>query len=103
MVLNNMTMDKLNWKSVMFLAVTIMLMGFGLSFWAINADHQILAITGLIVMITVCVSWWFWVMFVIRTIIECTNKTLTGIGEVKEHLGEVKALVQTVVPPQRDK
>ena len=78
----------------MFVAVIGMLLGLAVSMWGIGHDNAEAAWIGLITIGAVCVSWWFWVMFVIRTMIECSNKTQQGLGDIKQGIKEVKSLVR---------
>ena len=85
---------KIHWMTVMFVAVVGMLLGLAVSMWGIGHDNVQAAWIGLITIGAVCVSWWFWVMFVIRTMIECTDKTQQGLGDIKQGIKEVKYLVR---------
>ena len=85
---------KIHWMTVMFVAVIGMLLGLAVSIWGIGHDNAKAAWIGLITIGAVCVSWWFWVMFVIRTMIECTDKTQQGLGIIKQGISEVKTLVR---------
>lgn len=78
----------------MFVAVTIMLLGMALSIYGVG--HQDIKATwiGLITIMAVCVSWWFWVMFIIRTMIEQTERTQRGLSEIKSGLGDVRVMVR---------
>ena len=85
---------KIHWMTVMFVAVVGMLLGLAVSMWGIGHDNVQAAWIGLMTIGAVCVSWWFWVMFVIRTMIECTGKTQQGLGDIKQGIKEVKFLVR---------
>jgi len=85
---------KIHWKTVMFVAVIGMLLGLAVSIWGIGHNNLQAAWIGLITIGAVCVSWWFWVMFVIRTMIECTEKTQQGLGEIKSRITEVRHMVR---------
>jgi hypothetical protein len=78
----------------MFVAVIGMLLGLAISMWGIGHYNAKAAWIGLITIGAVCVSWWFWVMFVIRTMIECTDKTNQGLSEIKTGIKEVRVMVQ---------
>lgn len=90
-------MGKTIWKCIMFGATLVMMLGFALSIWSFNEHNIIGMYTGLIVIGTVCVSWWFWVMFIIRTMITQTEKTCKNLTEVKSGITEVKGLVKEYV------
>ena len=85
---------KIHWKTVMFVAVIGMLLGLAASIWGIGYDNIKAAWIGLVLITAVCVSWWFWVMFVIRTMMECTAKTQQGLGEIKYDLREVRHMIR---------
>ena len=85
---------KKHWKIVMFAAIAAMLVGLAVSVWGIGHDDIKATWIGLVVIVAVCVSWWFWVMFVIRTMIDCTEKTQRGLGEIKYDLREVRTMVK---------
>ena len=78
----------------MFVAVIGMLLGLAISIWGIGHENIKAAWIGLVLITAVCVSWWFWVMFIIRTMIECTEKTQRGLGEIKYDLREVRGMIQ---------
>ena len=87
-------MKNTHWKLVMFFAVLLVLVGGGMSLWAVHAHNQALAIAGIVVVITVCVSWWFWVMFIIRTMIDLNDKTLANVKTIHEGITTVKLLLR---------
>jgi hypothetical protein len=85
---------KIHWKTVMFVAIVGMLLGLAVSIWGIGHDNVKAAWIGLITVGAVCVSWWFWVMFVIRTMIECTDRTQQSLGDIKTGISEVRTMVR---------
>jgi hypothetical protein len=87
-------MKKINWQIVMFVAVVSMLLGLGVSLLGLDKDQNNLVLIGLGIIAVVCVSWWLWVMFVIKTMISANDKTTIGLLDIKTKLGELKALVQ---------
>lgn len=87
-------MKILNWKVVMFGAVILMLFGFCISLWGIGHNNVTSTALGLITMAVVCVSWWFWVMFIIRSTIKASEKTLEGIVDIRKDIETVKLLVK---------
>jgi hypothetical protein len=87
-------MDKNIWKYMMVGTISIMALGFVLAVWSFNEHHEWGMYTGLVLIAGVCVSWWFWVMFIIRTMIEQTDRTCRNLTEVKHGLVEVKGLVK---------
>jgi 4-amino-4-deoxy-L-arabinose transferase-like glycosyltransferase len=85
---------KIHWKTVMFVAVIGMLLGLAVSIWGIGHENIKAAWIGLVLIVAVCVSWWFWVMLIIRTMIDCSEKTQQGLGEIKYDLREVRHMIQ---------
>lgn len=90
-------MKKINWQIVMFVAIVAMLTGLGVSLIGLDNDQHSLVLIGLGIIAAVCVSWWFWVMFVIKTMITGTAKTTDGLHDIKTKLGELKVLVQDLI------
>jgi quinol-cytochrome oxidoreductase complex cytochrome b subunit len=82
------------WKIVMFAAVIIMLSGMALSIYGVGYHDLQATWIGLITIMAVCVSWWFWVMFIIRTMIEQTERTQSGLGEIKLGLKDIRSIVK---------
>ena len=87
-------MKIIHWKIVMLIAVFLLLAGFGAAIWGHLASSQGIVIAGIATMVVVCASWWFWVMFVIRSMIRHTEQTTDNLGEIKLGIREVKRLVQ---------
>ena len=82
------------WKIVMFAAVIVMLAGMASAIYGVGHHDLKATWIGLITIMAVCVSWWFWVMFIIRTMIEQTERTQQGLGEIKSGLGVVREIVK---------
>jgi ammonia channel protein AmtB len=95
-------MKKINWRIVMFVAVIAMLAGLCISFLGLEKNQENLVFTGLAIIAVVCVSWWFWVMFVIKTMLHINDKTTTGIIDIKTKLGELKALIQDITSKHKE-
>lgn len=87
-------MENVNWKCVMFAAIVLMLSGAGISVYGLGMDNDHTVLAGLATVVVVCVSWWFWVMFVIRSMIANTERTLSKINELRSDLGVVKSLLE---------
>jgi hypothetical protein len=88
------TIKKLHWPEVMIAAVTLMIIGLGISLWAVAHHNDFLAICGIVLIGVVCVSWWFWVMFVIKTLVDFYAKTDTGLVEIKYGLKDIRKMIQ---------
>lgn len=94
---------KLKWQCVMVGAVLFMVSGFTLSLWALDTGYTSMVYIGLAIIATVCVSWWFWVMIVIKTIMGTTERTSTNIGTIKDEIGKIKSIVKSIVTREKDK
>jgi phosphoglycerol transferase MdoB-like AlkP superfamily enzyme len=88
------TIKKLHWQEVMTLAITLMIAGLGLSLWAVAHHDDFLAICGIVLIAIVCVSWWFWVMFVIKTLLDFYSKTDVGLVELKYGLKDIRVMIK---------
>jgi hypothetical protein len=87
-------MNKTHWQFVMFVALTAMFMGLGVSLWGIKEHNLPITITGLATIAVVCISWWFWVMFIIRTMMNLNESTCGRLVEIKQGLNEALVLIQ---------
>jgi type VI protein secretion system component VasK len=85
---------KIHWKTVMFVAIVGMLLGLAVSIWGVGHENLQATWIGLVLIMAVCVSWWFWVMFVIRTMMECTEQTQQSLGDIKSGISEVRHMVR---------
>lgn len=90
-------MKKINWQIVMFVAIITMLSGLCISLLGVGQNQQDLVLIGLGIIAAVCVSWWFWVMFVIKTMLTINDKTTNGIQDIKIKIGEIRNLVQGLI------
>lgn len=96
-------MKKLNWQIVMFVAIVAMLAGLSVSLLGLDRDQHNLVLIGLSIIAAVCVSWWFWVMFVIKTMLTATDKTTNGLQDIKTKLGELRTLLQGLISNKSNK
>jgi hypothetical protein len=78
----------------MFAAVILMLSGFCVSLYGLGAENYSTALVGLVTVGTVCVSWWFWVMFVIRSMIANSDRTIANVADIKADIREVRSLIE---------
>lgn len=81
------------WKIIMALTIGFMFIGFVISWMAIESHQTNLVYLGLVIIGTVCVSWWFWVMFVIRSMIKHSTTTLENVETIKLEIAEIKKLL----------
>jgi uncharacterized protein YybS (DUF2232 family) len=96
-------MKNINWKFVMFAAVILMLSGFAVSLYGLGAENYSTALVGLITVGTVCVSWWFWVMFVIRSMIANADRTIANVADIKAGIREVRSLIEQDIISNRQR
>jgi Zn-dependent protease with chaperone function len=75
----------------MFAAVISMLSGLYVSLYGLGTQNASTVLAGLIIIGTVFVSWWFWIMLIIRSMISNADRT---IADIKADLQEVKSLIQ---------
>jgi hypothetical protein len=83
-----------NWKCVMFAAIVLMLSGFGISVYGLGIQSYNTALAGLITIGTVCISWWFWVMFIIRSMIANADRTIANVAVIRQDIREVRSLIE---------
>ena len=78
----------------MFVAVVAILAGLVMAAWGLGYGNIKATWIGLVIIVSVCISWWFWVMLIIRTMMECTEKTQQRLGEIKYDIREVRHMIQ---------
>ena len=79
---------------MMFAAIIFMLCGFGVGVYGLVTESSYTAMAGLVVIGTVCVIWWFWVMFIIRSMIANADRTIENVASIRADLKEIKSLVE---------
>lgn len=87
----------------MILALVLMFGGFGAAVWGHIAHNVRVLVAGFVTILVVCASWWFWVMFVIRTMIKYSIKTTDNLGDIKVGIREVKHLLAEYEKAKIDK
>lgn len=71
-----------------------MILGCSVSFYGIYNQDTVLVYLGLAVIATTCVSWWVWVMLVIRSIIRFTQNAALNISDIRDGIKDVRQLFQ---------
>ena len=94
-------LKRLHWKEVMIAAISILITGFGISLWATTHQNTEVALVGIVTMASVCISWWFWVMVVIKTMIHHTDQTLEAMADINNKIVEIKDLVKAEIDSNR--
>ena len=89
-------MNKKNghWNMVMFTSMIVMVAGFILSLFGIHINNHAFSYLGIGMMTVTSVTWWFWVMFIIKDMFERVERTGDRIVEVKQELGVIRALIK---------
>lgn len=87
---------KYQWKIVFFVFSILMIVGLCLSLYGIEKDAIHTTWLGLTTIAAVCVSWWMWVMFIIRQMMLVSDRADQNLLEIKNHLKEIKRLVSAV-------
>lgn len=85
-----------HWNIIMFGTSSFMFMGFLLSLLGVYLDRDTFAYIGILIMSSVCFTWWIWVMLVIKEMIQRTTKAQDGLGVVKEELGIIKKMIRAL-------
>jgi len=87
----------------MFAAIIFMLSGFGISVYGLGVQSYETALAGVITIGTVCVSWWFWVMFIIKSMIANADRTISNVADIKADIKEVKSLIEQDIISNRQR
>lgn len=90
-------MNKNIWKTAMFGAALILMLGVAIAIWSIDEHYNIGIYLGLAIIAGVCMAWWIWVMFIIRTVTTQHEKTRAELTQVREGITQIKQLVQDYV------
>lgn len=96
-------MKTVEWTIMMYCSIAFMICGAIVSALGISADNHIIAYGGITIMSTVCVGWWFWVMFIIKDTFLKMERASKHIGETKHEIGFIRALIQRLLDDSRDK
>lgn len=81
---------------VMFTSMIVMVAGFILSLFGIHINNHAFSYLGIGMMTVTSVTWWFWVMFIIKDMFERVERTGDRIVEVKQELGVIRALIKNL-------
>lgn len=91
-------MDKKNghWNKVMFTSMIVMVVGFIMALSGIYINDHAFSYVGIGMMTVTSITWWFWVMFIIKDMFERVERTGDRIVEVKQELGVIRALIKNL-------
>ena len=81
---------------VMFTSMIVMVAGFILSLFGIHINNHAFSYLGIGMMTVTSVTWWFWVMFIIKDMFERVERTGDKLVEVKQELGVIRALIKNL-------
>lgn len=87
-------MRNIFWMTILVCSIAFMILGFSVSFHGIETGSYDLVYAGLIVIGTTCVSWWIWVMIVIKDMYSITVNAIDGVKDIRTGIKEVKRLIQ---------
>lgn len=87
----------------MFAAIILMLSGFGISVYGLGIQSYNTALAGLITIGTVCVSWWFWVMFIIKSMIANADRTIANVADIRQDIKEVRLMIEQNIISDRQR
>jgi len=87
-------MKAICWKTVAVISILSMIAGFVLACYGVKADNDLLAYIGLVSIIVTCITWWAWVMLVIRSMWIRTESALSLVDEIKQGIKEVRQLIR---------
>lgn len=84
---------KYQWKIVFFVFSILMITGLCLSLYGIANDLLNATWLGMVTISAVCVSWWLWVMFIIRHMISTSDRADRNLIDIKNSLSELRSLI----------
>jgi len=87
-------MRNIFWKLVIVFSVVTLLSGLMISLFGVYSQDHTLAYSGLVVIALTCVSWWIWVMIVIKSMWEFAQSTVENVFEIRTGVKEVRKLVE---------
>lgn len=96
-------MKKIFWNASLILSMLFMVVGFITSVYGIFHQLQTFVYMGLMIIGVTCISWWIWVMIVIKQMYDVTKNSMSNIGDVREAIKEIKILVEEYKKLTRDK
>jgi hypothetical protein len=87
-------MKNIFWKIVMVLSVVTMITGFVAALYGIHYQDYDVIYLGMVVIGVTCVSWWVWVMSVIKAMWDFTQGTVNKVQEIRTSVKEVRRLFE---------
>jgi len=93
--------DKIN--IIMFASILVLMGGFFTALIGVVNDMHWVSYFGMGLMVATCVTWWFWVMVEIRSMLENLENTSKGLVEVKRELRTVMEVLRELFSRKEDK
>jgi hypothetical protein len=87
-------MKNICWKSMMVVSIFAMIAGFVLSMIGVYHNNYLFAYGGISLIIMTCISWWIWVMIVIKSMWDYTHSTVTNVQEIQQDISGVRQILQ---------
>jgi ammonia channel protein AmtB len=87
-------MKNIFWKVAMVFSVITMIAGFAVSLHGINNQNYDTIYIGMVIIGVTCVSWWIWVMSVIKAMWDFTQSTVNKVQEIRLGVREVRKLFE---------
>jgi type VI protein secretion system component VasK len=78
------------WKSVLVISVFTMVLGFLISAYGVYSHDELFVYSGIVLIGITCMSWWIWVMIVIKSMWDFTQNTRNRVVDIRESIREVK-------------
>ena len=80
----------------MFTSIILMVAGFAIALAGVYTNDHAFSYVGIGMMVITSVTWWFWVMFVVKDMFERVENAGDRMQEVKEELGLIRALIKSL-------
>jgi len=87
-------MKNVFWKIVVLFSVIIMISGFAVSLHGIHHQDYDIIYIGMVIIGITCISWWIWVMSVIKAMWDFTQNTVNKVQEIRQGVNEVRILFE---------
>jgi len=87
-------MRNIFWKLVLFVSVATLMSGMIISLFGVYYQDHMLAYSGLAVIALTCISWWIWVMVVIKSMWDFAQSTVENVFEIRLGIKDVRRLVE---------
>lgn len=79
---------------MMIISTVAMITGFVLSLAGVYHNDYLFAYAGISLIIITCISWWIWVMTVIKSMWEFTRSTVLKVQDIRQGISGVRQILQ---------